>query len=304
MAHANENLFSVLPWNGYKAAVSLTFDDGDPIHLDLAIPEMQKRKIRGTFFLIAGNLTRQDEWGKIAGLNMEIGNHSMTHKHAYELNDDNIYEEVDKANEVLKKLSGQNIFSFAYPFVEITEPLRKRVEKNCIIARGGTTGVLYYTPDMTPDWYDIHSQATMTHYDFETYKEWIDTALDSGAWTVFMIHAIDGSDWWQPIPKNIFIGVLEYLKENQDKIWIAPFGEVSAYWKAQKIIESAKIIKKEGKYIIKWKKPELFPPGVLLKIKVNDKVSKIIHAEKIIQPDSQSVFTISFDLSEMTFIKN
>ena len=28
----------VVPWNGHKAATSLTFDDGDPIHLDVVIP--------------------------------------------------------------------------------------------------------------------------------------------------------------------------------------------------------------------------------------------------------------------------
>ncbi|MCX8092533.1 MAG: polysaccharide deacetylase family protein, partial [Candidatus Goldbacteria bacterium] len=66
LMQAKEQLFKVLPWNGYKAAVSLTFDDGDPIHLDIVIPEMKKRNMRGTFFLMAGKLTRPDDWKKAA----------------------------------------------------------------------------------------------------------------------------------------------------------------------------------------------------------------------------------------------
>ncbi len=78
VSSAKDVPFEVLPWNGYKAALSLTYDDGDPCHLDVAVPEMAKRKLRGTFYLIAGNLTRADEWKKAAIFDQEIGNHTMT----------------------------------------------------------------------------------------------------------------------------------------------------------------------------------------------------------------------------------
>ena len=55
-------LLKVVPWNGHKAATSLTFDDGDPIHLDVVIPELNRRQIHGTFFLIANRIDRKDEW--------------------------------------------------------------------------------------------------------------------------------------------------------------------------------------------------------------------------------------------------
>ncbi|MBP7792378.1 MAG: polysaccharide deacetylase family protein [Candidatus Goldbacteria bacterium] len=303
MIYADDSLFTVMPWNGYKAAVSLTFDDGDPIHLDIAVPEMQKRKIRGTFFLMAGTFTRPDEWKKAAESGMEIGNHSMTHKHAYELNADNIKDEVDKAGEILRELSGQSVLAFAYPFIEITDELRKQVEKNCFIARGGGSGELYYTPDMEPDWYDIHSQMTKTQTGLETYQWWVDTAISLGAWTIFMIHAIEGSNWYEPMPKKVFTEFLDYIEKNKEKIWIAPFGEIGAYWKAQKVLEAVKPVKKENVFVFKWNRPQPFPDGVVLKIKVGGDGNKIIQAGKKIEPISSGIYPVSFDAGELTIEK-
>lgn len=302
--YAEDKVFSVAPWNGYKAAVSLTYDDGDPIHLDLAIPEMQKRGIRGTFFLIADKIQRMADWEKAAEEGMEIGNHSSNHKHAYELSDeDDVKYEVDNAEKFLRKQFNQPVVTFAYPFVEITEPLRARVEKNCIIARGGGSGYACYTQVMKPDWYDIKSNATMTPHNFDIYKNWIDMAIDAGAWTVFMIHAIEGSDWWQPVPKDTFIKTLDYIKEKNGEVWAAPFGEIGAYWKAQKALEAATIDKKGEIYNVTWKKPPLFSQGVVLKIKLDVEGNTLTQAGKIIEPVSPGIYQIFFDECEFIIKK-
>ncbi len=302
-AFAADAPFTVVPWNGYKAAVSLTYDDGDPVHLDLVIPEMQKRQMRGTFFLTAGNILRSEEWAKAAASGMEIGNHSMKHRHANELTAADEIEEVDTAGKILKELSGQPVMTYAYPFVEITSTLRARVEKECIMARGGGPGYYYYTPDSEPDWYNIHSQGTATEYGFEKYKDWIDQDMETGAWTVFMIHAIEGSNWFQPVPKDTFIKLLDYLYSNRGDVWTAPFGEVGAYWKAQKTIEAAKIADKKGKKIIKWKKPVPFPEGVVLKVRVNTEGNMLTQAGQRVQPIGDNIYPVSFDAGEMTIEK-
>jgi hypothetical protein len=300
---SSKDVFTVVPWNGYKAAVSLTYDDGDPIHLSLVIPEMQKRKLRGTFFLIAGKLLTPDQWKAAAAAGMEIGNHSMTHRHVSELTDADWKSEVDDAGKILKDLSGQPVMTFAYPFVEITDGLRARVEKNCFMARGGYGGDYYYTPDSVPDWYNISGQGTMTNLKFETYQSWIDQDITRGAWTIFLIHAIEGSNWYQPVPKDIFFKLLDYLVQNKDSVWIAPFGEVGAYWKAQKSLEAAKVSKKKGAYIITWQKPQPFPDGVVVKIKVDGDGNTITQAGKNIEPVSPGVYPVSFDAGEITIVK-
>ena len=76
----------VLPWNGHPAAVSLTFDDARPVHLDVVVPELNKRHLNATFFVIISKLTRLDDWRRVQAQGHEIGNHSVTHEHPAELN--------------------------------------------------------------------------------------------------------------------------------------------------------------------------------------------------------------------------
>ncbi|HXY04834.1 MAG TPA: polysaccharide deacetylase family protein, partial [Terriglobales bacterium] len=52
----------VLPWDNHVAAVSLTFDDARPVQLDVAVPELNKRNLHATFFVIVSKLTRLDDW--------------------------------------------------------------------------------------------------------------------------------------------------------------------------------------------------------------------------------------------------
>src|SRR5687768_13851407 len=46
----------VLKWkDGRKAVFMLAFDDGAPTQLQNVVPELQKRRIPGTFYLVTGN---------------------------------------------------------------------------------------------------------------------------------------------------------------------------------------------------------------------------------------------------------
>src|SRR5258708_2053200 len=102
----------VVPWNGREAAASLTFDDGDPSHLDLVVPELNKRKLHGTFFLIANQITRKDEWRKLLAQGHEIGNETLDHKHPVELTSKDAEAQVVGAQNVLRKEFGVAINTF------------------------------------------------------------------------------------------------------------------------------------------------------------------------------------------------
>src|SRR6266567_5514554 len=78
---AQTRAFTVLPWDDHRAAVSLTFDDARPVQLDEAVPELNKRHLRGTFFVIISKLTRLDKWRQAQADGHEIGNHTLTHEH-------------------------------------------------------------------------------------------------------------------------------------------------------------------------------------------------------------------------------
>jgi peptidoglycan/xylan/chitin deacetylase (PgdA/CDA1 family) len=69
-------------WGPHKGAVSLTFDDGSPDHLERAIPRLNEYDIRGTFYLLGGGDRWREQlapWVAAARQGHEIGNHSLTH---------------------------------------------------------------------------------------------------------------------------------------------------------------------------------------------------------------------------------
>src|ERR1700720_325928 len=82
---AQTSTFKVLPWNNHQAALSLTFDDSRAVHLDVVAPELNKRHLHATFFLIVSKTTRLGDWQRVQSQGHEIGNHSVTHEHATDL---------------------------------------------------------------------------------------------------------------------------------------------------------------------------------------------------------------------------
>src|SRR5437867_12659484 len=85
---AQTETLQVLPWNGHCAAVSLPFDDAKPAHLDVAVPELNKRHLRATVFVTVSKLTRLDDWRRAQAEEHEIGNHSVSHEPPATLSDD------------------------------------------------------------------------------------------------------------------------------------------------------------------------------------------------------------------------
>jgi peptidoglycan/xylan/chitin deacetylase (PgdA/CDA1 family) len=68
--------------NGFKGAVSLTYDDGRHSNVELAIPQLNRNGLRGTFYLTnASNylLGQIEDWKSVAASQHEIGDHSWQH---------------------------------------------------------------------------------------------------------------------------------------------------------------------------------------------------------------------------------
>ena len=65
----------------------------------------------------------------------------------------------------------------------------------------------------------IPGQATMTAYAYETYKDWVDQDLAAGAWTVMMIHAIEGSKLVSTHPQEDLLGLLGLPGEESEVLF-------------------------------------------------------------------------------------
>ncbi|MGI4732288.1 MAG: polysaccharide deacetylase family protein [Janthinobacterium lividum] len=70
-----------LRWpNGRGGAVSLSYDDGLDCHLDLAMPALEQRGLKGTFYVTMRNIAhRLADWERVSSRGHELGDHTMSH---------------------------------------------------------------------------------------------------------------------------------------------------------------------------------------------------------------------------------
>jgi len=294
----------VLPWNDHSAAVSLTFDDARPVQLDVAVPELDKRHLHATFFVIVSKLTRLDDWRRAQAQGHEIGNHSVTHEHPAELTRASEQDEVEDAKNFLDSNFNSNVAIFAYPYAELSPGLVFWVKRYDFAARSwhGDNDFPYITADVEPDWYSLPSQPAYTKYDAAVYKSWIDKAFAAHAWTILQIHGIgDPLTGFEPIPTDTFLSLLDDLKAEESRgLWVAPFGTVAAYLRAQKILEAAMPQVRNGEERFVWKAPEPFPSGVMLKTAIEGgKHVHVYQGKRELHASKAGVYSISFDAGEL-----
>jgi peptidoglycan-N-acetylglucosamine deacetylase len=292
----------VLPWNNHKAAISLTFDDGDSSHLDTAIPELDRRGLKGTFFLIANKANiRAAEWQKAFDSGHELANHSATHRYGQGLKKQEVPAEVDGAKATLERLFHHKVVTFAYPFVSITPDLRHQLDGACVAARGCDNKI---QADANLDWLDIKSMMALTKRPLSEYQGWLAETDARNAWCVFLIHGLEGTTTggWEPMPKSTFGALLDEISSKKDVFWTATFAQVASYLRAQK--EFGKVQPKTSGVSTTWSwtRPQAIPAGVVLKMKVQwvgDK-GKVIQGSRELRPDDQGVYAVAFDAGELT----
>ncbi len=308
-----------MPWNGAQSAVSLTFDDALDSQLDVAVPALNAKDMDGTFFIITETAlagSRKDDWKSLLLSGHELGNHSKHHYRpgadpvdSYERTfDDTLgYDETVAAQAAIEQAMETTVSSYAYPYTDNDPFLVKYLEDTHLSARGGwgPDGTYYMKPSYNPDWMNISCLFTGNEGTFDAdYKGWIDNAMSQGAWLVFGIHGV-GDIPYTSFPLEQFNLVLDYLDANRSSIWIAPYGAVSGYWRAQKIIEGLTPNATFTGTSYTWQVPTYFPNNINIKVKMKNGIGfQLVQNGQVIQPDADGNYTISFAAASFELMSN
>ena len=82
--------------------------------------------------------------------------------------------------------------------------------------------------------------------------------------------------------------------------WVAPFGEVAAYLRAQKILAKAQPETTNGETRFTWDMPAPFPHGVVLKVRIDGSIrSRLYQSGHELHPSKHGVYEVSFDSREL-----
>ena len=213
----------VAKWKDDRTAVfMLMFDDSWPSHFQVAVPELEKRGLIGTFYICPAKgefKTQAKEWDKVAASKMVLADHTMTHRGVKDLT--NAEYEIGECATIIRKLQpgkANRLVSFGMPGVgpndwNITgEQLKALLAQNNLVSRPPFTG---------------HGAV----YHQKTFEEMIalaDKAIREKGVEYLVAHGVERvtpnwgyQDMW-PLKQTIFFPLLDALKERSDRrdLWI------------------------------------------------------------------------------------
>ncbi len=177
--------------NPNKKQIIFTFDGGAGINSAQKILEITKKHGIKTTFLVTGKFAEKNSGliKQIAAEGHEIFNHTYSHPHMPQLTDDQIKEELEKAENIISGLSGETTKPYFRP------PYKERDERVLKIAGElGWQSVIWTTDAL--DWIPGKTEVEV--------KEKIYSGLQNGA--IILMHV--GDD----ITGNILDEVFNYIQ--------------------------------------------------------------------------------------------
>lgn len=247
---SSQGLYKNFKWpENKKAAVCLTFDDGQDSHLDNAIPLLDSLNVKATFYC-PGNkeslYNRTSEWKQIVENGHELGNHSLFHpcdgrlfdwvKPEYDLSRyslEQIRMELYTANTLLKAIDGKTNRTYAYTcsnfkvqgdttFLDVVKLLFKAGRS------GGPIPNTMENIDINfmPSWcVNSHTGKELIDY--------VKEARGKGTIATFMFHSVGGG--YLNVSNEALQELLIYLKENEQDYWVDTFFNVTKYISNQSV---------------------------------------------------------------------
>lgn len=214
-----------------KPTVSLTFDDGLPCQIDCALSILNRRGLRGTFFLPVESKTYPLitlPWQRAADKGHEIGSHTMRHRKAaeYRHSRQDLNYEIGKSKTELERIFSTTVTSFCYPFTDAFPELQETV-RLCQYsqARGGrgataTASKLFNNGNfLNVPCYHVGP------YTVGQATTWAEEVEDARGWLTLMFHGVGGTsaDW-----DNISSEQFEHLLDAFEHVEVKTFADGAA----------------------------------------------------------------------------
>jgi peptidoglycan/xylan/chitin deacetylase (PgdA/CDA1 family) len=227
--------------DGWRAALTITFDDARRSQVDVGRPLFQELGIRTTLFVLPDgvDLDRRG-WAALVADGHEIGNHTARHPcsanfpwsrdHALEdLALEDMGLEIDEATTWITRTLGLEPRCFAYPcgqtYVGRGAETRSFVP---LVADRFLAGRTFNDVALNaPDRCDLAQVQAMNSdaLDFEQLRPTLEATLEQGAWLVLGGHEIgDRVDHETTSPATLR-AVVSWCRANQ--VWIGTLGEVA-----------------------------------------------------------------------------
>lgn len=187
-----------------------------------------------------GGLT-WDEFREAAKHGHEIGNHLVSHAHTPGLDEANILYEAMKADEDIRAQMGpDHAFSIESSYGIHDARVEKILVPRFPLTRNWVTdafmdGIMRgdnRDPAAMKKEYVQWQRGPRSATSLDEMTGWIDKSLAAGTWLVLVIHGVEGIGW-EPIPAERLRAYFDYMKQREDRLWIATFRDAGKYARAR-----------------------------------------------------------------------
>lgn len=223
-----------------RTVVTLTFDDGIATQM-LALPLLDKYRLRGTFYInggMVGDSSYYMTWSDVAKLSKsghEIASHTLTHPHLTTLSAADMTREICGDRDLLIS-RGYGIVSFAYPFGEYNSAAESTA-KSCGFTSARTTSGLMFSggsggaiPPRDP--YALPAPGSVESGDsVATLENYVSrTVSGNGGWLPLVFHHICNGCNQYAITEANLSKFLEWLAAQRDagRVVVATTAQVMA----------------------------------------------------------------------------
>ncbi len=221
---------------GATGAYSFAFESGMPGQWQYAVPILNERDIKATFFLNGGSVAawycsnqskhiHVPQMLDIAAAGHEIGSHSYDHWALVDLNDTDVHAQMSRDREFFNYF-GIYPVSFAYPFSQTDERVRTIVGQYVEFARGG-----YPMVTNSSSWEELNPLDLRWSSRGENHYECVDLAIATGTWAVGVLHQVGQESHEAEPTVEEFSAFVEYVAGCRDagELWVDTFGHIASY---------------------------------------------------------------------------
>lgn len=240
--------------DGYRAAVSLSFDDARRSQVDLGLDVIDQLGVRATFYVLPDGVNQDRRgWRDVVAAGHEIGNHTARHPctanfdwsrhHAIEdLELEDMAAEIADADTWIAETLGVETRTFAYPcghtFVGRGRDTQSFVP---LVADRFVAGRTFNDVALnSPVHCDLAQVSAMCSDElaFDQLHPVLESTLDQGAWLVLGGHEIGHGRAAETTEYATLAGIVEWCHANQ--VWIDTVVDVAGRVQALKTSEQAR----------------------------------------------------------------
>jgi|GEM_PF-1132689 len=243
--------------NNKKGAVVLTFDDWTSGQYPLAVPELKKRNIPATFFLITNFLGESwvaNNWSTVvvtAGNGNEISNHTTDHSgqaipNASAINGAKAAIEANVPN--------TKVCTFAYPLGQFSSASFAFLRANGYVgAREVAPSTGHYSYDFVSsldDYYKVTTTTVSSALSLKAFTTEIDNVIDGGGLLTYMYHSVSSPTipdaTYSALTVDELSAQLDALSSYRNKVWVTTFDKALKYHREKKCASLSEVTPPNG----------------------------------------------------------